>query len=101
MSYSSQFLIPEKETIKKTDDPSVHYYDRRRISTFVTMIIMSMILTLLIIPIWLLYKFSVMGIMATSPKPVCTVLVFTSIFAIVISAFTPAKRQEILAASAA
>lgn len=64
------------------------------------MIITSMILILLIVPIWLLYRFSITGTMATSPEPIGIVLVFTLIFSITLWVFTQAKRQEILAASA-
>ena len=58
------------------------------------------ILVLLMIPIFLLYKFSVQGIIATSPDTIGVLLVFTLIFSMSLSAFTKAKRHEIVAASA-
>ena len=94
------FPNPLQETRNKSDDPRIHYYDRGRISTFVTMIITSIILVLLIIPIWLLYKESIAGTLAISPNIISIMLVFTMVFTIVLSAFTKARRHEILAASA-
>lgn len=64
------------------------------------MIIMTIILILLIVPIWLLYRFSITGSLATSPDSIAVILVFTLLFSVVLSAFTKAKRHEILAASA-
>ena len=64
------------------------------------MIIMTIILILLIVPIWLLYRFSVTGSLASSPDSIAVILVFTLLFSVVLSTFTKAKRHEILAASA-
>lgn len=64
------------------------------------MIIMTIILILLIVPIWLLYRFSITGSLATSPDTIAVILVFTLFFSVVLSTFTKAKRHEILAASA-
>lgn len=89
-----------KETEAKTIDANIHYYDRKRIAACVTMIVTLLILVLLIVPIWLLYKLSVAGIIATSPDTIAIVLLFTLIVSAILSAFTKAKRQEILAASA-
>lgn len=84
----------------KTDDEDIHYYDRGRISTCVTMIITTIILALLMIPIWLLYRFSVEGIIEKTSDTIGVVLVFTLVFSAVLSAFTKARRHEIVAASA-
>lgn len=64
------------------------------------MIITAMVLTLLVVPIWLLYKFSVQGTIATSPDTVALVVVFTLVFSAALTGFTKAKRHEIVAASA-
>ena len=87
-------------TRAKTDDDSIHYYDRNRISNCVTMIITIMVLALLVVPIYLLYKFSVEGTIATSSDTIAVVLVFTLVFSAALTAFTKAKRHEIVAASA-
>ena len=87
-------------TREKTDDDSIHYYDPNRISTCVTMIITTMVLALLVVPIYFLYKFSVEGTIATSPDTIAVVLVFTLVFSAALTAFTKAKRHEIVAASA-
>lgn len=89
-----------QETREKTNDDDIHYYDRNRISTCVTMIITAMVLALLVVPIWLLYRFSVEGTIATSPDTIGVVLVFTLVFSAALTGFTKAKRHEIVAASA-
>ena len=85
---------------QKTSDDDIYYYDRTRISTCTTMIITSLVLVLLVVPIWLLYRFSVSGTIATSPDTIAVVCVFTMVFSAALSAFTKAKRHEIVAASA-
>ena len=96
-----RYLIPlRKETREKTDDKDIHYYDRDRIAACVTMIITTIVLALLMVPIWLLYRFSIAGTIATSPDTVCVVLVFTLVFSAALSTFTKARRHEIVAASA-
>ncbi|CAD6580764.1 MAG: hypothetical protein ASARMPRED_000322 [Alectoria sarmentosa] len=92
--------VPRKETRDKTDDKDIHYYDRDRISTCVTMIITTIVLALLMVPIWLLYRLSVKGTIATSHDTIGVVLVFTLVFSAALSAFTKARRHEIVAASA-
>ncbi len=59
-----------------------------------------MILVLLVVPVFLLYRFSVQGTIATSPDTIAVLLVFTLVFSLALSAFTKAKRHEIVAASA-
>ncbi|MCJ1265290.1 hypothetical protein MMC22_005165 [Lobaria immixta] len=95
-----KFIFCSKDTREKTKDSAIHYYDRTRISVCATMIIMTIILILLIVPIWLLYRFSITGSLATSPDTIAVILVFTLFFSVVLSTFTKAKRHEILAASA-
>ena len=65
------------------------------------MIITTIVLALLMVPIWLLYRFSVDGTIAESPDTIAVVLVFTLVFSGTLSAFTKARRHEIVAASAA
>ena len=89
-----------KGTKEKADDTVIHYYDRTRISNCVTMLMTFLILILLVVPVWLLYKMSVGGKIATNAGSIGVVLAFTLIVAAVLSAFTKAKRHEILAASA-
>ena len=64
------------------------------------MIITALILVLLMVPIWLLYKLAVEGTIAQNPQAMGIILVPTLLFSAVLSAFTKAKRHEILAASA-
>ncbi|KAI4236950.1 MAG: hypothetical protein L6R40_006002 [Gallowayella cf. fulva] len=89
-----------QETNARTDDPAIHYYDRRRISKCVTFLITILILVLLMTPIWLLYKSSVNGTIGKTTHTIVLILAFTLIFSAALSAFTKAKRHEIVAASA-
>ncbi|KAL8933828.1 MAG: hypothetical protein Q9216_006195 [Gyalolechia sp. 2 TL-2023] len=89
-----------RETNARTEDDKIHYYDRRRISTCVTMIITIFILILLMVPIWLLYHSAVHGNITRTTDTIVLILAFTLIFSAVLSAFTKAKRHEIVAASA-
>ncbi|KAL8784331.1 MAG: hypothetical protein Q9213_004040 [Squamulea squamosa] len=93
-------LTRVKETNARTDNPAIHYYDRRRISKCVTFLITILILILLMIPIWLLYKSSVNGTIGHHNDTIVMILAFTLIFSAALSAFTKAKRHEIVAASA-
>ncbi|KAL8766663.1 MAG: hypothetical protein Q9194_006205 [Teloschistes cf. exilis] len=80
--------------------PEIHYYCRRRIATFATLLITLGVLGLLLVPIWLLYQLSVAGTITTSPETIGVVLGFTLAFFAVLKAFTRAKRHEIVVASA-
>lgn len=64
------------------------------------MIINTAVLALLMIPVWLLYKFSVQGIISKSPDIIILILMSTMVFSATLLAFTKAKRHEIFAASA-
>lgn len=64
------------------------------------MIITIMILILLMVPIWLLYKLSLTGTIATNPRTIGVIIVPTLVFSAFLSAVTRAKRHELLAASA-
>ncbi|KAL9013847.1 MAG: hypothetical protein Q9173_001490 [Seirophora scorigena] len=89
-----------RETEARTEDGAIHYYDRRRISKCVTMLITVLILVLLMVPIALLYHSAVHGNIGRTTDTVVLILAFTLIFSAVLSAFTKAKRHEIVAASA-
>ena len=64
------------------------------------MIITFAVLILLMLPVWLLYKASVDGTISKTPQILVVVFAFTLIFSAALSAFTKAKRHEIVAASA-
>jgi len=85
----------------KSNGPEV-YYTRERIEAFVVLIITSMIVALLIIPIYLLYRLT-RGVETTRITAICigVLLIFTLLFSAGIALFTRAKRHEILAAAAA
>jgi hypothetical protein len=82
--------------------PNEIYYTRSRINKAVITIITFMILFLLILPIYLLFRLT-SGVQTPHNNALCigVLLVFTLAFSAVISLFTRAQRHEILAASAA
>ncbi|KAL8784340.1 MAG: hypothetical protein Q9195_009085 [Heterodermia aff. obscurata] len=94
-------LFCSKETASKSHDPKVRYFTRGRINAFVTLIITSIILLLLVVPIWLLYHISV-TLNTNRSNVLCMgiLLVATLVFSAVLSLFTKARRHEVLAASA-
>jgi hypothetical protein len=76
--------------------------DRPKINVIASLIITGLILTLLIMPVWLLWKLTrgarseeIMGII------IMVLLLFTLAFSVVLSLFTRAERHEILASAAA
>ncbi|KAL8950188.1 MAG: hypothetical protein Q9222_003766 [Ikaeria aurantiellina] len=94
-------IFRSEETAQKTVDPDINYYTRSRINACVTLIITLIIVTLLVVPIWLLYHFSVTWD-SNKSNLVCigVLLVSTLVFSAVLSLFTKARRHEVLAASA-
>ena len=93
-------LTISQDTRAKTNDESIRYFDRSRISICITMIVTMMLLALLIIPIWILYKFSVSGLISEIHDTIAVIFVSTLIFSAALTTFTKAKRHEIVAASA-
>ena len=84
------------------DDELTVLYAKERVGCLVTVIITTMILLLLIVPIYLLWHLSLQlqtGYIAA--VTVGVILVFTLIFSGVLSFFTRARRHEILASAAA
>lgn len=96
-----QYLFCSAETKQKSHGLAV-YYTRERIERVAISIIILAILTLLIIPIYLLYHL-VANIGTSRSYAICigVLLVFTLAFSAVLSLFTKAKRHEILGAAAA
>jgi len=77
------------------------YLTRERIEICVNCIIISMILVLLVVPVYILYHLT-NGPNTTRLNALCmgVLLIFTLLFAAELSFFTRAKRHEILAAAA-
>lgn len=99
--YAAEKLTYTQETLAKTNDSSIHYFSRSRISFFVTFIITMLILALFVVPIYVLYEVTVLhsGTIAAS-ECIVVLLLFTLLFSTILSLFTKAKRHEILAAAA-
>ncbi|MCJ1372338.1 hypothetical protein MMC20_003562 [Loxospora ochrophaea] len=92
-----------KETRQKTSDDSIRYFSKGRINIFVTLLITLIILVLLVVPVYALWHLSSSldgNSQASSTTSVGVLLVSTLLFSAVLSAFTKAKRHEILGASA-
>lgn len=86
----------------KNEDEYELYYTPSRISTLAHGILTLLILTLLIVPIYILYNM-IHNDGTHRAYMICigTLLVFTLAFSAVLSVFTKAKRHEALAAAAA
>ncbi|KAH0561985.1 hypothetical protein GP486_003314, partial [Trichoglossum hirsutum] len=90
------------DTKAKTDDDRVIYYAKDRVETFVAILITIVIMALLVIPIYALFKLCMNAPPGKVPVlAIGVLLVFMLVFSAVLSAFTRAKRHEILGASAA
>lgn len=95
----------EQETQLKSRNGTEIYFTRERIDLCASFIITTMIIALLIVPIYLLYNLvkDKEGILDAHSTGVCIgiLLVSTLLFSAVLSLFTRAKRHEILGAAAA
>jgi hypothetical protein len=106
-----QYLFCSNETKQKTisiekpekepEDREV-YYTRSRINSLVLCIITTMILILLIVPVYILWNL-VNKTADNHTDAVCigVLLVFTLAFSAILSLFTRARRHEIFGAAAA
>lgn len=97
-----QRIFCTKADRERTTDPDLHYYSKSRKSYFVTAILTSVLLCLLIAPVVLLFKFTVLNDVAVTYTASMGVLLgFTLVFAAVLTLFTQAKRHEVFGAAAA
>ncbi|CAG8954500.1 hypothetical protein HYFRA_00004413 [Hymenoscyphus fraxineus] len=97
-----QLVFCSKTDREKTTDPNLRYYSKSRKEVATTAIFTTVLLCLLVVPIFLLNRLTSMGDMdVTHTTSIMVLLVFTLIFSAVMSLFTRAKRHEIFAASAA
>ncbi|KAK8108538.1 hypothetical protein PG984_014339 [Apiospora sp. TS-2023a] len=91
---------PQRE-MQKTDDPDVHYYSKSRKDCFNTSILCLVLLSLLVLPVLVLYR-----LLNNNPNDkaytvsIGVLIVFVLVFSAVLSLFTKAKRHEIFAAAA-
>ncbi|KAL8732197.1 MAG: hypothetical protein Q9166_002944 [cf. Caloplaca sp. 2 TL-2023] len=92
---------PIQETRLKSNNPHIQYYTKRRVDRLVTLIISAIMLVLLVVPTYALYRVTNMKASATNATCIGILLVATLIFSAVLSLFTKARRHEILGASAA
>ncbi|KAL3420457.1 hypothetical protein PVAG01_08956 [Phlyctema vagabunda] len=97
-----QYLFCTKEDRRKTTDPNLHYYSKSRKTMFITTILILVLLCLLILPVFILYRLtSQHSLDVTYTVDIGVLLVFTLAFSAILSLFTQAKRHEIFGAAAA
>lgn len=99
--YLTSLTLGSQRDREKTDDPDLHYYSKSRKDCFVTSILCLVLLCLLVLPVFLLYRLTIYNsIDATYTLSIGVLLVFTLVFSAVLSLFTQAKRHEIFGAAA-
>ncbi|CZT43571.1 uncharacterized protein RSE6_03633 [Rhynchosporium secalis] len=97
-----QRLFCTKEDRARTTDPNLHYYSKGRKNILITSILTLVLLCLLILPVFLLYRLAMdENHEATYTISIGILLVFTLVFSAILSLFTQAKRHEIFGAAAA
>lgn len=90
-----------KRELQKTDDPNIHYYSKSRKDYLNTTVLCLVLLSLLVLPIYVLYR-----LLKTNPNDksytvsIGVMIIFMLLFSGVLSLFTKAKRHEIFAAAA-
>ncbi|KAI4270248.1 MAG: hypothetical protein L6R38_007191 [Xanthoria sp. 2 TBL-2021] len=92
---------PVQETRLKSNSPHIQYYTKQRVDRLVTLIISGIMLVLLVVPTYALYRVTNIKASTTNATCIGILLVATLVFSAVLSLFTKAKRHEILGASAA
>lgn len=88
------FSTPEQRT--STSDKLVYLYSKKRIDTFVRLLITILAAALLMAPVVVLFSSEESGTIK-----IIVILVFTLFFSAVLSIFTRAQRHEVFAATAA
>ncbi|KAK8007741.1 hypothetical protein PG989_001731 [Apiospora arundinis] len=96
-----QKLFCTKRDMEKTDDPEIQYYSKARKDCFNTVILCLVLLSLLVLPVLVLYR-----LLNDHPSDkaytvsIGVLLVFVLVFSAVLSLFTKARRHEIFTAAA-
>ncbi|KAH7330214.1 hypothetical protein BKA65DRAFT_565359 [Rhexocercosporidium sp. MPI-PUGE-AT-0058] len=98
-------LFCSKETALKTTDPDLFFPTKSRVDRLVSFLIMTMVLALLVVPVYALYHVgsSYNEANANRSNAICMgiLLVATLLFSAALALFTKAKRHELLGAAAA
>lgn len=93
-----------KQSMREKADPStgIVMYSRSRIKIVVTLIVLTIITALLVVPVYVLWDLTREKQSKSSISVIIVVLLlFTLVFSSILLKFTRAKRHEILAAAAA
>lgn len=93
---SIQFLFSNAEQRATTNDENTFLYDKRRIDTFIRLVITLLAVALLLAPVVLLFREQDSGTVK-----IMVILVFTLCFSLALSLATRARRAEVFAATAA
>ncbi|THV49563.1 hypothetical protein BGAL_0189g00160 [Botrytis galanthina] len=100
----TRYIFASIELQQKTDPSTtkIVLFNPDRVNAIVSAILLVTVLTLLIVPVYILWYLNHISTSSSFIGVVITVLlVFTFIFSAVLSLFTRAKRHEVLAAAAA
>ncbi|RDL32073.1 uncharacterized protein BP5553_09475 [Venustampulla echinocandica] len=100
-----KYIFCSKETAAKTRDPDLFLPTKSRVDGLVSFLIMAMVLTLLVVPVYALYHVStkINNDSLENSNAICIaiLLVSTLMFSAALALFTRAKRHELLGAAAA
>jgi hypothetical protein len=98
---SAHLILISQRDREKTDDPYLHYYSKSRKDLFITTILCLVLLCLLVLPVFVLYRLTVANNLdVTYTSSIGVLLIFALVFSAVLSLFTQAKRHEIFGAAA-
>lgn len=97
-----QRIFQPRDLLEKTEDKKhLHYYDAKRVESFVALIITVIIFILLVLPVVVMYQLTSIGTRSSTFTAIGVLVVFTLLFSAAMSSLTKAKRHELFAASAA
>lgn len=95
-------IFQPRDLLEKTEDKKhLHYYDAKRVESFVALIITVIIFILLVLPVVVMYQLTSIGTRSSTFTAIGVLVVFTLLFSAAMSSLTKAKRHELFAASAA
>ncbi|EKG14743.1 hypothetical protein MPH_08018 [Macrophomina phaseolina MS6] len=97
-----RWIFQPRNLLDKTEDKKhLHYYDSKRVESFVALIITVIIFILLVLPVVVMYQLTSIGTRSSTFTAIGVLVVFTLLFSAAMSSLTKAKRHELFAASAA
>ncbi|MCJ1272029.1 hypothetical protein MMC22_011935 [Lobaria immixta] len=95
---SFKYLFVNQRSHMKTSDPSIRYYSRKRVERAATILLIPIMLSFIVVPIWMLtvtFRWTHLG------YAIAIITVSNLLFCSMLSIFTKARRHEVLGAGAA